>query len=66
MDVPFAELLRLQREGLADLAELQRLTHCGEGCGLCLPYIRASLATGRERFPVMSEDALAKLAGDGR
>jgi NAD(P)H-nitrite reductase large subunit len=65
MDVPFGELIRVSLERGADLAELQRLTHCGQGCGLCLPYIRAALATGRDRLPVMSEDMLRRLA-EGR
>jgi NAD(P)H-nitrite reductase large subunit len=62
MDVPFAELIRLHRQTGADLAELQRRTHCGEGCGLCVPYIKVALRTGRDRLPILSDDALARLA----
>ena len=60
-DVTFAELLRLQRERGADLPELQRLTRCAQTCGLCLPYLRAALRTGRSAFPVLSEEALDRL-----
>lgn len=62
MDVPFAELIRLQREAGADLAELQRKTRCGQGCGLCLPYIKVALMTGQPRLPVLSDSDLEALA----
>jgi NAD(P)H-nitrite reductase large subunit len=52
-NVMFAELLRLHRETGADLDRLQRLTRCGTSCGVCLPYIRVVLTTGRVRLPVM-------------
>lgn len=52
-NVTFAELLRIHRETGADLAELRRRTGCGTGCGMCVPYIRVALTTGRERLPVM-------------
>ena len=51
--VLFEDLLRLHRQTGAGFDELQRLTTCGTGCGLCVPYIKAALATGRSRLPVM-------------
>jgi bacterioferritin-associated ferredoxin len=57
----FARLLELAAEG-ADLDEMQRLTGCGTGCGLCIPYIRRALATGRARLPIMSGAELARWA----
>jgi bacterioferritin-associated ferredoxin len=60
--VMFAELLRLHRESGANFEELQRRTTCGTGCGLCVPYIRVALATGRERLPVLSHEELTRLA----
>lgn len=51
--VTFADLIRLHRETGASLEQLQQLTHCGTSCGMCLPYIRVALATGRVRLPVM-------------
>ncbi len=62
--VMFAELIRLHRETGAGLEELQRRTTCGTGCGLCVPYIRVALATGRARLPVMGDSELARLARD--
>jgi NAD(P)H-nitrite reductase large subunit len=62
MDVPFAELIRLQRDTGADFAELQRRTHCGQGCGLCIPYIKVAMKTGQPRLPVLSDEALRRLA----
>jgi bacterioferritin-associated ferredoxin len=44
-----------------DLAAIGDLTGAGTSCGLCRPYIRAALATGRERFPVMDEQSLDRL-----
>ena len=61
-NVSFAELVRIGRTSGAGLEELQRRTGAGTGCGLCLPYIRAALATGRGSFPVMSVEALRLLA----
>ena len=63
--VLFADLLRLHRATGARLDELRTRTGCGTGCGLCVPYIRAALATGRERLPILSHEELRRLAGDG-
>jgi bacterioferritin-associated ferredoxin len=52
-DVTFARLIRLARERGAGFGELRRLTGCGTGCGMCIPYIRVALATGRAELPVM-------------
>jgi len=52
-NVSFAELLRLHRETGADVARLQTVTKCGTSCGMCVPYIRVVLTTGRVRLPVM-------------
>jgi len=35
-----------------DFDQLQSAFGCGGGCGLCVPYIRLMLRTGRTRFPV--------------
>lgn len=51
--VPFSRLIALARERGAGFDELQRLTGCGTGCGMCIPYIRVALATGRAELPVM-------------
>lgn len=58
MKVPFDHLVRLHRETGATLDELRELTRCGGGCGLCLPYVRVAIATGRARLPVMTQAQL--------
>ena len=62
--VTFAQLLRLRAETGAGFEELQASTGCGRGCGLCEPYVRAALATGRARFPVMSPEALRAMGAE--
>ncbi len=52
-NVLFSELLRIHRETGADLERLQRRTGCGTVCGMCLPYIKVVLKTGRVRLSVM-------------
>jgi bacterioferritin-associated ferredoxin len=61
--VMFAELIRQNRDNGAGFEDLQRRTGCGTGCGLCVPYIRVALATGRPRLPVMSDAELKRLGG---
>lgn len=52
VNVTFRDMLALSnREGLG-FDELSRRLGCGRNCGLCAPYIRAALATGRCEFPV--------------
>ena len=57
VDVTFAALWRLHKESGADLDRLQRLTRCGTVCGMCVPYIREVLRTGRVKLPVMDDPA---------
>ena len=52
-DVLFAEMVRMQSEG-ASFDRIRQMTGCGQQCGLCVPYIRAALATGRVSLPVMT------------
>lgn len=51
--------------------ELAAATGCGEGCGLCIPYIRLMLRTGVTHLPVLTDEQLARMvvgdtAGPGR
>ena len=52
-NVPLAEMKAIAdaHEG-ADLDFLRRRVGCARGCSLCVPYIRAMLATGRTVFAV--------------
>ena len=40
----------------ADLDFLRQRVGCARGCSLCVPYIRAMLATGRTTFAVNDPD----------
>lgn len=53
-NVPFTELKQLADTGIRDLEELGRLTNCGKGCGMCIPYIRVMLETGVTDLPIMT------------
>jgi len=48
--MPFERLLRLAREHQWTLEDIMRETACGAGCGLCRPYIRQMLETGKTAF----------------
>ncbi len=58
--VSFAELIRLARTEHLSIDELVERTGCGESCGLCLPYIRLAVATGRATLPIMSDMECAR------
>jgi NAD(P)H-nitrite reductase large subunit len=56
----FADWLRMKRAYGWDLETAAAITHCGEGCGSCKPYLRVVAATGQTALPVMSyEEMLA-------
>ena len=48
--VEFAELLPQARAAQWSLDDLIRETGCGGQCGLCRPYLREMLLTGRTAF----------------
>ena len=49
-NVSFAELLPRARASAWTLDDLIRETGCGGQCGLCRPYLREMLLTGRTAF----------------
>ncbi|MEM0983021.1 MAG: (2Fe-2S)-binding protein [Planctomycetota bacterium] len=53
-DVSLEEILRIARADGLDLAQVAARTGCTTGCGMCRPYVRLTLATGRVRWPLMS------------
>jgi len=64
-DISFAELKAIaERDGL-DFTGLRARTGCGRGCGLCEPYVRLMLRTGRTSFPVLSPDEAARIMAEG-
>jgi NAD(P)H-nitrite reductase large subunit len=61
-DQPFEKLLRLARaEGLTQ-EQLSERTGCCTGCGMCKPYVRVVLSTGRTSIPLMNGKALKAIA----
>lgn len=62
----FAELKSLaEREGL-DFESLRDRTGCGASCGLCEPYVRLMLRSGRTSFPLLSEGEARRVCEEGR
>jgi bacterioferritin-associated ferredoxin len=54
--MPFARLLPLAKEHKWTLEDVMRETGCGDGCGLCRPYLRRMLVTGETRFTELLTD----------
>lgn len=54
--VPFAQLLPLAREAQWTVPDLVRETGCGGQCGLCRPYLRRMLETGKTEFTEIITD----------
>jgi len=47
----FADVLVLaRRAGWTDVTDVERATGCGARCGLCRPYLEATLQTGETQF----------------
>ncbi len=59
MNVPFSEMLELRAQGLS-FADIRERTGCCSGCGMCEPYVRVALATGRTELPVLRGRELAR------
>ena len=57
----FEEILRCASDARLDYDQVVRRTGCGEGCGLCLPYIRVALLTGSPSLPVMTPDEYRRI-----
>jgi bacterioferritin-associated ferredoxin len=52
IDVTFSRMkAHVDRHG-GDLESLRAAFGCGRACAMCVPYVRAMLATGRVRFEV--------------
>ena len=59
---PFTGLLELAREEGLNQDELGERTGCCTGCGMCRPYVRVVLATGRTSIPLMNGRDLKAIA----
>jgi len=53
-EVTFAELIEMARRDHMTLADLQKATGCGTGCGTCVPYIEIALRTGIADLPILN------------
>ena len=60
-EVSFKDLKDLAARERADVDRLGELTGAGTGCGLCKPYIRVMLATGRTELPVLTDADVRRL-----
>ena len=65
MKTPFSEWLRRKEEHGWSLAQAAENTFCGEGCGMCRPYLRVVAATGQTELPLMTTEELAAYAEEG-
>jgi bacterioferritin-associated ferredoxin len=61
--VTFRQLHELSRIVGQDFERLREATGCGSTCGMCVPYIKVAMKTGRVRVPVMSDGELASVLG---
>ena len=61
-DQPFDKLLKLAREEGLSQDELSQKTGCCTGCGMCKPYVRVVLSTGRTSIPLMNGRDLKSIA----
>ncbi len=64
-DLSFEYLCGLAEEKGLDFEGLQKETNCSMGCGLCEPYVRLMLKTGKTDFPVLSAEEIERVMGDG-
>jgi bacterioferritin-associated ferredoxin len=60
-DVPFSRLAELVAGGARTVAELSAQTGCCTGCGMCEPYVRLVIETGRTRFAVLPPHEAARI-----
>lgn len=59
--VPFILLKDLAEIWGPDLDRLSQITGCGTGCGMCRPYIRLMLETGKTDLPVLSSESFDRM-----
>ncbi|GIW73517.1 MAG: hypothetical protein KatS3mg103_0039 [Phycisphaerales bacterium] len=61
-DQPFERLLEMARQEGLTLEQLSERTGCCTGCGMCKPYVRVVLSTGRTSIPLMNGRDLRAIA----
>ncbi len=65
-DVKFSTIKEIAAREGAGIDRLGEITGAGTGCGLCRPYIRVVLATGRTELPVLNEAQVEALCAGAR
>jgi bacterioferritin-associated ferredoxin len=60
-DVRFSKLKAMAERAGGDLDALSRKTGVGNGCGMCIPYIKVMLRTGQTEIPVMRPEQIRAL-----
>jgi bacterioferritin-associated ferredoxin len=60
-DIEFADLKRLADSLNLDIQGLKQAANCSTSCGMCEPYIRLMLATGKVKFPILRPTAIESL-----
>lgn len=60
-DVRFSKLKALAERSGSDLDALSRKTGVGNGCGMCIPYVKVMLRTGQTEIPVMRPEQIRAL-----
>lgn len=53
-EITFARLIDMARRDDMTLADLQKATGCGTGCGTCVPYIEIALKSGIADLPILN------------
>lgn len=53
-EVPLSEVANRAKQGQG-FDEISTATGCCQGCGMCEPYVRVTIATGRTNLPIMSK-----------
>jgi bacterioferritin-associated ferredoxin len=65
-NISFEQLKRLADEQRLDIDGLREQTKCCSGCGMCEPYVRLMLSTGKTRFPVLRRYAIEQIMQEAR
>ncbi|MEO1009050.1 MAG: (2Fe-2S)-binding protein [Planctomycetota bacterium] len=61
-DRSFEELRDVARTEDLSLDQLSERTNCCRGCGMCKPYVRVVLSTGRTSIPLLNGRTLNQIA----
>lgn len=62
--VAFSEWLRIKRETGATMEQMAERTGCGEGCGMCRPYLEVVARTGEVSLPPLLPEDTAPNTND--